>query len=192
MDIDIDMQSSFKPQDYFPRATIASMLQDGKLLRHPCGTYFQAMAHDPISNLAAIPYREAQDLGYFKIDLLHLSVLDDFSSKAEMRELMKQDPDWELLQEFEVVEKLFHIKNHYELINKLQPTNVQELADAIALIRPGRRHLIDKYMADKEFIRDHLLYVRNAQDDYSFKRSHAIAYAFNIVLQLHLIKQGKL
>ena len=161
-------------------------------MRHNCGTYFQAVAHDPILNVAAIPYREAQELGYFKIDFLHLSVLDDFKTKAEIRQLMKEEPDWELLRDSDQVEKLFHIKNHFDLINRLQPKTVQELADAIALIRPGRRHLTDKYMADKEFVRDYLLYVKNPQDEYSFKRSHAIAYAFNIVLQLHLIEQGKL
>lgn len=192
MDIDIDLKTDFKPLDHFNGVTLASMVKDGNLVRHNCGTYFQAVAHDPITDVAAIPYKEAQDLGYFKIDFLHLSLLDDFTSKAEMRALMKEEPDWELLEDSDQVEKLFHIKKHFDLINKLKPRTVQELADAIALIRPGRKHLVDKYMADKEFIRDHLLYVKNPQDEYSFKRSHAIAYAFNIVLQLHLIEQGKL
>lgn len=192
MDIDIDLQTKFKPAEYFDNATVASMVTKEELVKHPCGAYFQNIACDPTTKLAAIPYKEAQQLGYFKIDFLHLSVLDDFTSKEEIRALMKVDPDWDLLLDEEQVSKLFHIKNHFDLINRIRPTNVHELGDAIALIRPGRKHLLDKYMQDKEFVRDHMLYVKNADDEYSFKRSHAIAYAFNIILQLHLITQGKL
>lgn len=192
MDIDIDLQTKFKPTEYFDNATVASMLSKDELVKHPCGAYFQNIAQDPTTQLAAIPYKEAQQLGYFKIDFLHLSVLDDFTSKEEIRALMKVAPDWDLLLDEEQVSKLFHIKNHFDLINRIRPTNVHELGDAIALIRPGRKHLLDKYMQDKEFVRDHMLYVKNADDEYSFKRSHSIAYAFNIILQLHLITQGKL
>lgn len=165
---------------------------DGKLLKHPCGTYFQNMAQDPITKLAAIPYKHADQEGYFKIDFLHLSALDALSSKEEIRKLIKKDPDWDLLSDSTQVEKLFHIKNHFPLIEKLAPRSVVELADAIALIRPGRRQLVDKYLIDKEFIRDNMLYVKNPEDQYAFKRSHSLAYAFNIVIQLHLITQGKL
>lgn len=168
------------------------MIKDCGLVKHPCGVYFQHIASDPISGVAAIPYREAQELGYFKIDFLHLSLLDDFSSKSQIRTLLKLPPDWKLLEQEAVVEKLFHIKNHFSLINRLRPKSVQELGDAIALIRPGRRSLVDLYMLDKEQIRSTMLYARNNQDDYAFKKSHSIAYAFNIVLQLHLIKQGLL
>lgn len=192
MDIDIDLKTNFKPKEHFKTAVLASMMKDGQLVKHPCGTYFQSIAKDPFTECAAIPHKEAQDLGYFKIDFLHISVLDAFETKAEIRALMRKKPDWSLLRSQEQVEKLFHIKNHFGLINRLKPKNVQELADAIALIRPGRRELVDDYLQNKEHVREKYLYVRNAQDEYSFKKGHAIAYAFNIILQLHLIKEGKL
>lgn len=192
MDIDLDTKSDFKPAAIFKDVTLASMLKGGELVRHPCGTYFQNIAHDPITNYAAIPHKEAQDLGYFKVDFLHLSLLDDFDSKAEIRALMKQEPDWNLLLDEDHVAKLFHIKLHYAMINRIKPRSIQVLADAIALIRPGRRRLLDQYLQDPKYVRDNLLYVKNAEDEYSFKRGHALAYAINIVLQLHLIKQGKL
>jgi DNA polymerase III alpha subunit len=192
MDIDLDLPTNFNPKKVFPTVKVASMLKGPELVKHPCGAYFQGIAVDPMTGLAAIPHKEAQALGFFKIDFLHLSVLDDFSSKTQIRKLMKLRPDWSLLEDQSVVEKLFHIKNHFDLVNRVKPTSVQELADIMALIRPGRRQLLDQYMNDKDGVRKNLLYERQAQDEYSFKRAHAIAYAYNVVLQLHLAKQGLL
>lgn len=192
MDVDLDLPSDFDPRTVFKQVVLASMVKDGAIGKHPCGAYFQRMAKDPISDVAAIPFKEAENLGFFKIDFLHLSLLDDFASKTQIRKLMKLQPDWSLLAKKENVEKLFHIKNHFDLINKVKPKSVQELADCMALIRPGRRQLLDQYLNDKDGVRNTLLYQRQANDDYSFKRSHAIAYSFNVVLQLHLIKQGLL
>lgn len=192
MDIDLDLPTDFNPKKVFPTVKVASMMKGTELVKHPCGAYFQGIAVDPITGLAAIPHKEAQQLGFFKIDFLHLSVLDDFSSKDQIRKLMKLRPDWTLLDDRSIVEKLFHIRNHFDLVNRVKPTNVQELADIMALIRPGRRQLLEQYMANKELVRKTQLYERQAQDEYSFKRSHAIAYAYNVVLQLHLAKRGLL
>jgi hypothetical protein len=192
LDIDIDLPTNFDPKKIFTSVRVASMLKGSEFVKHPCGAYFQGIAVDPITGLAAIPHKEAQDLGFFKIDFLHLSVLDDFTTKEQIRKLMKYKPDWTLLNSQEVVEKLFHIKNHFDLVNRVKPTSVQELADIMALIRPGRRQLVDQYMMNKEAVRKKQLYERQAHDEYSFKRSHAIAYAYNVVLQLHLIKKGLL
>lgn len=192
MDIDIDTQSKFAPLNHFKGAVLASMMKDGNLVRHPCGTYFQRIGTDPTTEYAAIPHKEAQEFGFFKIDFLHLSVLDAFTSKAEIRALMKKEPDWFILTSEFQVEKLFHIKKHFDLINMIRPRSVQVLADAIALIRPGRRQLVQQYIDEPDRVRNRYLYVKNPEDEYAFKRSHAIAYAYNIVLQMHLIEQGKL
>ena len=190
MDIDIDLPSNFDPTEIFKDVVQASMLKKDVLAKHPCGVYFQNIAKDPITGLAAIPHKIAQELGYFKIDMLHLSLLDDFTSKSEIRALMKIPPKWDLLLDKNVVEKLFHIKNHFDLINRIRPKSIQALADAMALIRPGRKELLEDYLRNPELIRDTKLYVKLESDEYSFKRSHAIAYAYNVVLQLHLIRAG--
>lgn len=192
LDIDIDLKSEFDPTKYFKNVVVASMMKGPIMTKHPCGAYFQNIAKDPITNLAAIPHKAAQDLGFFKIDFLHLSLLDVFESKEQIRKLMKLAPDWKLLDHPNNVEKLFHIKNHFDLVNKVKPRSVIELSDCMALIRPGKKQLLPQYLQNRKLVRDTLLYLRNAEDQYTYKKSHSIAYAYNVVLQLHLIKQDLL
>lgn len=190
-DIDIDFPSSFDPVKIFKQATPASMIKEGMLVKHPCGHYFQNISIDPITNISAIPYEEAEILGYFKIDFLHLYVLDLMVSKQEVRNLLKQPPDWKLLTDETVVTKLFQLHKHAKLLNVIRPTSIQELADCVALIRPKKRIYLDSYISNRIQTRP-FLYRSEDDDKSSFRRSHAIAYAATIVLQLHLIKQGRL
>ena len=186
-DIDIDFKTNFDPTDIFEQAIPASMVKNNDLMKHPCGHYFQQVPIDGVTNLAAIPYEEAEVLGYFKIDFLHLSVLDHFKNKGQIRELLKYDPDWSLLQDEECVVKLFQISKHHSLLCEVKPQSIQELADCIALIRPGKRVLLERYLRDPTKVRP-MLYRSGDDDKSAFKRSHAIAYAMTIVLQLHLIE----
>jgi len=70
MDIDIDFKTDFDPLDYFDNAVRASQVNKGIISKHNAGVYFQKMAKDRISGFAAIPYKEAEDQGYFKVDCL--------------------------------------------------------------------------------------------------------------------------
>ncbi len=184
MDIDLDLPSTFDPSKYFDTVH-ASMVQNGKLISHPCGEYFQKMATDKVSGLAAIPYKEAENAGYFKIDFLHLSVLDVFESKEQIRTLVKKEPDWTLLENEDVVKKLFQLHKRFDVVSKIKPQSVQELADCVAIIRPGKKKLLNAYVKDRDVIRQELYRRENKSD---FRKSHAVAYALTIVLQLHLIK----
>ena len=189
MDVDIDFRTDFDPQKIFPEAIRASRIQDKEIKPHNAGVYFQHIAKDCITRLAAIPYQEAEESGYFKIDFLHLSLLDNFENKTEIRTLLKREPDWLLLQNPAVVGKLFQLHSHFELVHSIKPSSVQELADCIALIRPGKRYLLDAYIKDRNVIRKEL-YTKPDDDRPYYKKSHAIAYALTITLQLHLIKSG--
>jgi len=189
MDIDIDTQSKFNPKDIFPNVTLASMVENGELIKHHVGVYFQNIPKDKQTGLAAIPFREAEDVGFFKIDFLHLTALDCFESKEEIRTLLRIEPDWNLLTIPSVVKKLFQIRDHFEVVDMIKPRSIQELADCIALIRPGKRYLLNAYLKDKKIIRKEIY---KATDKYFFKKSHATAYSATIVLQLHLIKIGLL
>lgn len=191
MDIDIDCNGDFNLEEIFPEAVRASMVENKKLLKHNVGVYFQHIPKDSITGLSAIPYNKAEELGYMKLDFLHLpSVLDYFENKQEIRTLIHIEPDWRLLEKKSVVEKLFQLKNSFWLVSQIKPKNVQELADCTALIRPGKSALVKKYLQDKEKVRK-VLYMQPSDGGYYFKRSHALAYSFNIILQLHLIK-GKI
>ena len=189
MDVGIDTKTSFDRAVVFPCAIQAAMVVNIKWKVHPAGSYFQQMPTDPVTKLAAIPYDKAGDLGFFKVDFLHLSLLDFFDSKEEIRTLLKVDPDWSMLTDRDTVEQLFQIRNNFDLVNRIRPTNITELADCIALIRPGKRHLVEAYIKDKDGVRQQI-YEKTPTDQYAYKRSHAIAYAHNVVLQMHLIKGG--
>lgn len=191
MDIDIDTKSTFDVRSVIATAIPASMVKNGELVKHPCGHYFQTIPVDSHTNLAAIPYDHTQDHGYFKIDFLHLSLLDNFKSKQEIRDLLKQEPDWSLLMDANVVPKLFQLHRNHKLLARVKPKTVQELADCIALIRPYKKEYLEPYLLDKDKVRPYL-YRQEGDDKSSFKRAHAISYALTIVLQLHLIKQGRL
>lgn len=190
-DIDIDLPTSFDPKKIFPAWTKASIYDSStKALRpHACGFYPQQIAKDPVSNLSAVPYDIAEEFGYVKLDFLHLSIYDKFTSRQEITELLDIDPDWNLLLAPSVVASLFQISKHFEIVSKVKPQTTEDLADVLALIRPGKKSLIGLYLKDKESCR-RLLYAKGDDDEFSFKKSHAISYALVIQLQLHLISLG--
>jgi len=190
VDIDLDVMSSFKPSDIFKECIPASMVRDGELKKHPCGIYFQNIPIDNLTELAAIPYEQAEEVGYFKIDFLHLTLLEHFESKADIRALVNIEPNWELLKDPQVVEKLFQISKQYDIIKKLNIQSVNDLADTISLIRPGKIELLNEYLKNKQQVRK-ILYKPPTNGKPYYKKSHSISYALTIVLQLHLI-EGKI
>lgn len=187
MDIDIDVKSDFRLERIFTKAVPASTIEKGEIKRHVVGAYFQHVPKDPISGLAAIPYEEAEELGYLKIDFLNLSLLAHFESKEEVLELARTEPKWDSLMKREFVEKLFHIAKHYDVVAKVKPRSIMELADILALIRPGKKILLDKYLKNKKLARKELYTKRQDSD---LRKSHAIAYAVNIVINMHLVQAG--
>lgn len=191
MDVDIDVQTRFDSLKLFPSWVRASVVRDGRLTPHPCGVYPQAIASDPITKLAAIPYDCAEDHGYLKVDFLHVSVYDRFKSRQEIDELVAQEPDWTLLQLDSTHPKLFQLSKHGDLLKTLKPASIEELADCMALIRPGKKTLAGLYTKQRAAART-LLYAKDPESGYSFKKSHALAYAYVVVLQLHLIERNQL
>lgn len=188
-DVDVDFQTSFRPEDIFPW-TRASRVNQGDLVAHTVGVYPQNIPVDFVTKLAAIPYAEAEEVGYVKLDMLHLSIYDYFQSRDEIKALLEIDPDWGLLLIPSEQVKLFQLKNHGDVLNVVKPKSIEELADVLALIRPGKKQLAKLYSADRNATR-RILYAKD-ENGYSFKKSHAIAYAMVIVLQLHLIATGVL
>lgn len=184
MDIDIDVSDNKRVRDILS-CTRASIVENGELKPHIVGLYFQRIPTDVITGLAAIPYDLAEDYDYKKIDILNLSILENFSSKEQIRKLLQRTPNWKLLWNDECIPKLFHLSKHGDTLKKIRPTTVEELADTLALIRPNKKHLIPKYINNKASARKEL-YVKNDASD--LRKSHAIPYALIIVLQLHLIE----
>lgn len=190
MDIDIDVQSTFDPLKVFKHWTRASVIKNNELTPHPCGVYPQVIPIDPFTELSAIPYNAANDLQYLKIDFLHLQVYDNFKSRKEIDDLLKIEPNWALLQDKSTWPKLFQLSKHGEMLASLKPSSIHELADCMALIRPGKKNFIGLYKKSPAEARK-ILYAKD-ETGYSFKKSHSLAYSFVVWLQLHLIEQGRL
>lgn len=163
------------------------MIKDNNLQVHPAGIYFQHVPIDPVTGLSAIPYDQTDEYDLTKIDMLHLSLLDHFSSREELLAVSRMEPDWDMFQDEGTVLKLFHLSRHYDLLKYIKPRSVQAVADCIALIRPGKKHLLHSYKTNPEKTRK-LLYMKT--DQMYFKKPHAIAYAKNVCIQLVLIQAG--
>ena len=188
MDIDIDTPTAFNPSLIFAKWVKASMIREDELIAHNCGVHPQEIPIDPVTGFSAIPYKDAEKLGYYKIDFLHLGVYDYFESREEIEALLKIEPDWGLMLVPSEQRKLFQLSKHGDIINAVKPKSVEQLADVLALIRPGKKQLLKLYLAQPNAARK-VLYAKD-EDGYSFKKSQAIAYAMVIVLQLHLISAG--
>ena len=160
----------------------ASINKKGEYTKHNSGVYVHRIPYDPVSNLASIEYKEAEERGYFKLDFLNNSLYDGVRDEAHLISLMEQEPVWDLFQHEEVVQNLAHVSNHIEVLRALKPQSVEELAEVLAIIRPAKRHLLNE---SKETIKSQV-WEKPTDDSYYFKKAHAVAYAVSIVVQLNL------
>lgn len=163
--------------------TPAGIVKDNEIKKHNTGVYVTDIPVEPLTNVASIDYQEAEDRGYFKLDILNVGVYEDVKDEKHLVELITKEPDWTLLEERKIVDTLFHIHNHFDIVNKLKPRSVLELAEVLAIIRPAKRHLLE---SSKETITNEV-WKKPSDGTYYFKKSHAIGYALAIVLQLNLL-----
>ena len=99
---------------------------------------------------------------------------------------MQTEPLWDLLQQDDFTSLLFHVNGHGGILREMQPTNIEQLAAVLAMIRPAKRHLIGK---DWNSVMQEV-WLKPENDDYYFKKAHAIAYAHVVVVQMNLICEG--
>ena len=182
MDIDIDFLDRSKALALF-KHTPASRLENGKLTRHNTGVYFHAMPIDPEKNISAIPYDKTDNSDIFKIDLLNVSIYKGVRNEQHLTELMNKQPLWDLLEQDEFSNLLFHVNGHGEILRKMKPKSVEELAAVLAMIRPAKRHLVGKNWS----IVNAEVWLKPDGNEYYFKKSHAHSYAMAIVVQMNLI-----
>ena len=181
-DIDIDFLNRTAVLDIIEH--IPASLEDGK--KHNTGAYCHAIPTNPLTGNAAINYKSAEDRGYFKIDFLNVSAYEGVRSEAHLKELLAAEPLWDLLEDPAVCDQLFHINGYHNLIAKLKPRSIEELSMFLALLRPGKKHLIP--VCEKEGFHGVENEIWTKTDDaYFFKKAHAVAYAHVIVVQLNLL-----
>lgn len=183
-DIDIDFGNRDLILEHIKHIP-AAMRNVTPMRKHNTGVYVTEIPYDAINDMANIDYTEAENRGYIKLDLLNVHVYQNVTSEQHLTELMRL-PNWELLKEKEFVEQLVHLNSHYNNLQKMpEPVNsIPRLAMFLAIIRPGKKHLIGKNWSEvAKTVWD------KTEDAYTFKKSHSIAYAHLVVVHMNLLNQ---
>ena len=184
-DIDIDTPDRnrlLENLDHVP----AMANRNGKTVRHNTGVYFHRVPVDPFAQWCSISYDQAEQMGCYKIDLLNNHIYNGVRDETHLNHLMETVPMWNLLEHEEVVRELAHINQHYDLVKRLRPSSVIELAMVLALIRPGKRHLVNKCERQGWASIQPEIW-ENDGSGYTFKKSHSISLAMSIVVQMNLM-----
>jgi hypothetical protein len=184
-DIDIDFLDREQALTLFKHNS-ASRIDNDKLVKHNTGVYLHEVPVDAISGLCSVPYNDADQQGYFKIDFLNVGIYKGVRDESHLTELMTKEPLWDLLLQDDFSNLLFHVNGHGTILKEMTPTTIEQLAAVLAMIRPAKRYLIGK---DWNTILSEV-WKKPASDEYFFKKSHAIAYAHAIVVQMNLICEG--
>lgn len=183
-DIDIDLGDRDKLLSLISHTKAA--IRKDEVKKHNTGVYVTDIPYDPINELCALDYELAEDRGYLKLDLLNVHVYNQVTNEAHLVELMSE-PDWSILKDPNIVKDLIHLGNHYNTLCKMpEPVNsIPRLAMFLAVIRPGKKHLIGKTYAEVAKT------IWNREEGtYTFKKSHAIAYAHLVVVHMNILKNG--
>ena len=183
-DIDIDMADRAAAATLL-KCTPASQWRDEQLVAHNTGIYPVAIPVDPITGLSALDYETAESRGYVKLDLLNVGVYSLVRNEEHLLELLHTEPAWEKLYDPEFCARLIHIGNHYDTLIKMPEAvnSIPRLAMFLAVIRPGKRHLIGKTWKEvAETIWD-----KPTDGSYFFKRSHSVSYAHLVAVHINLL-----
>lgn len=181
-DIDIDMANRDHILGLISHTPAAIRANTDDVRRHNTGIYVTDIPYDPSKIMSSIDYELAEARGYVKLDFLNVNVYNEVKNEIHLIELMAE-PDWTLLKDRQFVEQIIHINKHYDTIAKMpEPvTSIPRLAMLLAVIRPGKRHLVSqpwKTVAET---------IWEASDEgYVFKKAHAIAYAHLVVVNMNL------
>jgi hypothetical protein len=184
-DIDIDFADRTKILKIIEHVP-AAIKDNGTFKKHNTGVYCHSIPYNSITDTASFDYKEAENRGYFKIDLLNVGIYKDVRDEEHLLKLLNQEPLWDLLQQDDFTNMLFHVNGHGSILRQMLPNSISQLAAVLAMIRPAKRYLIgqDWNTVNAE------IWQKPAGNEYYFKKAHAIAYAAAIVVQMNLICEG--
>jgi len=182
-DIDID----FADRDQVLKLidfTSARQMHQGQVRKHNSGVYVTDIPYDPINDCATIDYEEAEERGYFKLDLLNMSVYQLIKSPEHYEEMLAKEPEWNRLHtDKEWASKLVHVGGHVDLLQAMKPDSIVRLAAFISIIRPGKAHLQNKPWRE---VFDSV-WDGDISQGYTFKHSHALGYGRLVALHMNLL-----
>lgn len=182
-DIDIDLANRDHVLKLI-RCVPARQEHDGAVRRHNSGVYVTDIPQDPVNRCAAIDYRQAEDRGYFKIDLLNMSVYEQIQDPAHYEQMLQKEPPWaRLWQDPDWARNLVHVGNYTELLKIMRPDTIPRMAAFISIIRPGKAHL-QKRSWEEVFAS---VWDGDNSQGFVFKKSHAVSYACLVALHMNLL-----
>ena len=182
-DIDIDFADRNQLLELI-RHTPARQLHQGQVRRHNSGVYVTDIPYDPVNQCAAIDYTAAEELGYFKIDLLNMSVYQLITGPEHYTTALAQEPNWSLLwTDPEWAKQLVHIGNYTDLLKEMRPDTIPRMAAFISIIRPGKAHL-QRQPWNTVF---ETVWDGDDSKGYTFKKSHSLSYSALVALHMNLL-----
>lgn len=163
---------------------VPARLANGR--KHNSGIYVTQIPRDPVQGCAAIDYEQAEQRGYFKIDLLNMSVYGLIRDHEHYRQLLSQEPTWSRLwTDRPWASQLVHVGNYTALLADMQPDSIPRMSAFISIIRPGKAHLQNRPWTEV------FASVWDGDDSrgYTFKKSHALGYAQLVALHMNILSQ---
>ena len=180
IDIDfVDRDAALKLFKHIP----ASRIDNDRLIKHNTGVYLHSVPMSAVEAVCSVPYDHADAEAYFKIDFLNVGIYKGIRDEIHLIQLMETEPLWDLLQDEEFIQNLFHVNGHGSILRQSKPESIEQLAAVLAMIRPAKRYLIGK---DWTTVMTEV-WTKPENDEYFFKKSHATAYAVAVVVQMNLI-----
>jgi len=163
----------------------SAVLETGE--KHSSGIYITEAPKNILTGNSSLDYKKAEELGYFKLDILNNNLYKQVKSPEHLEELLARPINWNKLKEPEFVKKLVHIGNYSEMILRLKDPidSIEKLAMFLAIIRPGKKHL----QGLPWNIIEQSVWERDNADGYSYKRSHALAYSLTIIINIQLLEE---
>jgi hypothetical protein len=185
-DIDLDLADRNQLLELI-QATPARQIHQGQVRRHNSGVYVTNIPYDPVNECAAIDYETAEQRGYFKIDLLNMSVYQLVKSPEHYQEMLEITPPWERLwTDADWARQLVHIGNYTDLLRSMKPDSITRMAAFISIIRPGKAHLQNRPWAEVfETVWD-----GDDSKGFVFKHAHAIGYAALVSMHMNLLNSS--
>ena len=181
-DIDIDFGNRNVALSHLTHVAASISKDNATFHKHATGVYFTDIPHD-VNGSATIDYKAAEQRGYFKVDFLNVSVYEHIKTEEELVVLMTTEPPWHRLLEESFCKQLIHIGNyHWMMKNLAEPVDsIPRLAMFLALIRPGKKHLVGKTWKEMSDT------IWDKTDEYSFKKSHSTSYSHLVVVHMNLL-----
>jgi hypothetical protein len=184
-DIDIDLANRDQLLELI-KSVPARQEQQGQIRKHNSGVYVTDIPWDPVHRCAAIDYETAEQLGYFKIDLLNMSVYQLIKNTAHYEQMIQTEPPWaRLWQDTEWAKQLVHVGNYTDLLKTMKPDSIPRMAAFISIIRPGKAHLQNQPW-ETVF---RTVWDGDDSRGFVFKKSHAVSYAVLVALHMNLLNQ---